>query len=253
MFFDTHAHIDDRRFSKDFKKLAEEYKKDNIVGVMIPGVSAKDWDIIKEMSKQDIFYAGYGIHPQEVDKHSDKDLQRLEEIIKINDLVCVGEIGLDLYWRQDNLERQKYFFIEQIKLARKYKLPINIHDREAHGAIKDILFKYADFESGVIMHCYSGSVELAKEYIKKGAYISFAGPVTFKNARVPKEVVKIVPLDRLLIETDSPYLTPEPFRGKRNSPSNVRFIASKIAELKSMELKDIAIITTNNAKRVFSI
>ncbi len=253
MFFDTHAHLYDRKFKESNAELATMLKKADVVGVMIPSESRANWDYIRKMSEEDIFYPGYGIHPQRMDSSSEEDLELLDKYISEHGATCVGEIGLDLYWRQDNLEKQKHFFIEQIKIANKHKLPISIHDRDANKHVLEIVSKYADDKNGIIMHCFSASEWYAKEYLALGAYISLAGPVTYKNAVTPKKIAAMVDEDRLLIETDSPYLTPHPFRGKRNDPSHVRFTASTIASIRGVTTEEIAIKTLENAKRVFKL
>ncbi len=253
MFFDTHAHLYDKKFTESPAELALKLKKADVVGVMIPSESKANWDYIREMSKEDIFYPGYGIHPQEMDSSDESDLILLDEYISKYGGICVGEIGLDLYWRQDNLDLQKHFFIEQIKIANKYKLPISVHDRDANKHVLEIIKHYADPKNGIIMHCFSGSEWYANEYLSIGAYISLAGPVTYKNAIIPKKIAEIVDEDRLLIETDSPYLTPHPFRGKRNDSSYVRFTAASIASIRGVSTEEIAFKTLENAKRVFKL
>lgn len=252
-FFDSHAHIDDGRLDK--KYLAKNLKEAGVGGVVIPGVDRKGWKRILEMAEEEeIFYPTIGIHPSEVSDTPWEVLGEMEEVIKSNpQIVAVGEIGLDLHWRQDNIDLQRDWFRAQMELAKKYKLPVIVHDRKANSQVFDLINEVDPYETGVIMHCYSGHVPLARAYVEKGAYISLAGPVTFLNARVPKEVAAAVPMDRLLIETDSPYLTPHPFRGKQNNPSYVRYVAQEIADIKGLSLEEVAKITFDNALRVFKI
>lgn len=252
-FFDSHAHIDDKRL--DNKYLGKDLREAGVSGVIIPGVDRKGWKRILEMAREeDIFYPSLGIHPQEVSDTPWEVLEELEELIKANpQVVAIGEIGLDLHWRQDNIELQRQWFKAQMLLAKKYKLSIIVHDRKANSQVYDLIEEVDPYESGVIMHCYSGHVPLAKAYVSRGAYISLAGPVTFQNARVPKEVAAAVPLERLLIETDSPYLTPHPFRGKKNDPSKVRYVAEEIAKIKGLSLEEVARATHENALRAFRI
>ncbi|HZK10446.1 MAG TPA: TatD family hydrolase [Clostridia bacterium] len=251
--FDSHAHIDDRRL--DNKYLAKKLKDAGIGGVIIPGVDRKGWKRILEMAKEeDMYYPTLGLHPQEASNTSPQVLEELERLVRDNpQVVAIGEIGLDLHWRKDNLDKQRYIFKEQMLLAKKFDLPIIVHDRKANSQVFDLIEEVDPYKSGVIMHCYSGHVPLAKAYVERGAYISLAGPVTFSNARVPKEVAAAVPLDKLLIETDSPYLTPHPHRGKRNDPSYVIYVAQEIARIKGISVEEVAKATFDNAKRAFKL
>ena len=251
--FDTHAHIDDKRL--DNKYLGKKLRDAGVVGVVIPGVDRKGWDRILEMAEEEaIFYPALGIHPQDVNDTPLSVLDELGEMLKKNpQVVAVGEIGLDLHWNKDNLELQRRWFREQIGLAKKHNLPIIVHDRKANSQVYDMILETDPFESGVIMHCYSGHVPLAKAYVERGAFISLAGPVTFANARVPKEVAKEIPLSSLLIETDSPYLTPHPFRGKKNDPSFVYYVAEEIARIQGISVEEVAEVTYQNALRAFRL
>lgn len=252
-FFDSHAHIDDRRL--DNKYLAKNLREAGIAGVVIPGVDRKGWARILEMAREeDIFYPSLGIHPQEVSDCPWEVLDELEALLKENpQVVAIGEIGLDLHWRQDNIELQRDWFRAQMLMAKKFNLPIIVHDRKANSQVFDLIEEVDPYKSGVIMHCYSGHVPLARAYVARGAYISLAGPVTFENARVPKEVAAAVPLENLLIETDSPYLTPHPFRGKKNDPSKVIYVAEEIARIKGLSLEEVAKATYDNALRAFRL
>ncbi|NLY36902.1 MAG: TatD family hydrolase [Tissierellia bacterium] len=252
-FFDSHAHIDDKRL--DNKYLGKNLREAGIGGVVIPGVDQRGWARILEMAREeDIFYPSLGIHPQEVSTTALEVLGELEKMLQTHpQVVAIGEIGLDLHWRKDNLDLQRHWFKEQMLLAKKHNLPIIVHDREANSQVFDLIEEVDPYGSGVIMHCYSGHVPLAKAYVQRGAFISLAGPVTFQNARVPKEVALAVPLENLLIETDSPYLTPHPFRGKRNNPSYVRYVAQEIADIKGLSLEEVARVTFDNARRAFKL
>src|SRR5690606_36815226 len=184
---------------------------------------------------------------------TDEDLKWIEELCSHPKVVALGEMGLDYYWDKSPKDIQKEVFRKQIALAKKVKLPIIIHNREATSDILEILQEENASEVGVFMHCFNGSIEVEKQCMDMNFYISFGGPVTFKNAKKPKEVAAEIPLDRLLIETDCPYLTPHPFRGKRNEPSYVKYIAEQIAELKGVSFEEIAQKTSDNAKRFFDI
>lgn len=253
MLFDTHAHVDRKNLKNTFLDLQNEYKKDGLTHVVLPSVEYSSWKDVVKMSREiKMVYGAIGIHPNDVKGLDLKILKEMKEYLTYKKIVAVGEIGLD-YYRSTNKEEQKIWFNKQLEVAREFDLPVIIHDREANKDVFDILNKNNNYKSGVIMHCYSGSVEMAKEYVKRGAYISFAGPITFKNARVPKEVAKAIPLEYILIETDSPWLTPEPFRGKKNHPGNVRFVAKEIANLRGMTYSDLAKQTKKNAMKVFRI
>ncbi len=254
MLFDTHAHIDNEPLYSNLNHLIPEFKQDGIDYIMLPAVEYASWDrVIRITTQYDMVYGAIGIHPSEVTINDMKVLDEIDDVLKHHPKIkAIGEIGLDYHW-YDNREEQQMWFKAQLEIAKKHNLPVIIHDRDAHADVKKILDEVDSYSSGVIMHCYSGSVEMAKEYIKKGAYISLGGPVTFKNARTPKEVAKIVPLDRILVETDSPYLAPHPFRGKTNSPSYVRLVAATIASIKGMSLEELAESAKENAKRVFKI
>jgi len=197
-------------------------------------------------------YAAVGIHPSDCDDFTEADIETLRQMAQHEKVVAIGEIGLDYYWK-DNApkEFQELVFRRQIELALELDLPVIVHDREAHGDTMRILWDYPQARG--VIHCFSGSWEIAKEYLKLGFYISFAGPVTFKKAPKLQEAALNVPLDRLLVETDSPYLAPEPVRGRRNEPTHVRHVAQKIADLRQMPLEDLARITTENAMRMYGI
>lgn len=228
-----------------------ECEKNNI-SMIINGYNNKTNKEILELSNKYInVYAACGLNYDEVDNFTDKDLSDLEEIIKSNKISAIGEIGLDYYWTKDNKEKQIYFFEKQLKLAEKYDLPVIVHAREAIQDVYDII-KKSNVRKGS-MHCYSGSLEMAKEFIKLGFLIGIDGPITFKNNKKGIEVVNEIPLDKLLLETDSPYLSPEPNRGKQNSPLNLIYIANKIAEIKEISTEEVIKGTTKNAKELFNI
>ena len=252
MFFDTHAHLDDDRFSDDRETVIEKIKEDGVSLVVNIGASLESSkDSIALAEKYDFIYAAVGIHPSDTDKIFDADLETIKEMTSHEKVVAIGEIGLDYYYEDPERDIQKGWFKKQLELAKKLGMPYIIHDRDAHGDVLDIVKEVGYFNG--LMHCYSGSAEMAKELVKLGFYISIAGQVTFKNAPKVREVVATVPVERLLIETDSPYLTPEPFRGKRNDPSKVKFTCEKIAEIKGLTLEETAKITLENGKRFYGI
>lgn len=254
MLFDTHAHLDDKRFDDDRDELIRGLPERGVSRVITPGIDVDSSKKCVDLAdKYDIVYAGVGIHPHEASKLEDNYLDQLRTMAQNKKVVAIGEIGLDYYYDFSPRDIQKQRFIEQIELAAELKLPIIIHNRDSHEDMLNILREHKDLINGGVMHCFSGSWEMAKIVLDLGLYISLAGPVTFKNAKKPVEVAKNVPLDRLLIETDSPYLTPVPYRGKRNDPGHVSLVAQKIAEIRGITAEEVGRITTENALNLFKI
>lgn len=250
---DTHTHINmiEVTPADDIIKNAGNYGVDKLI---IPAASTSDFDTIIELTnKHENVYGMLGIHPSEAKEWTDDIITRIKKLANKNKkIVAIGEIGLDYYWDKSFNDLQKKIFIKQIKLANELRLPIDVHDRDAHKDTFDILKEY-NRGSIVIMHCFSGSVEFAKECIKEGWYLGIGGVVTFKNAIKMKEVARAVPLEQILLETDAPYLTPVPHRGKENQPAYVKFVAEEIARIRNTTFEEIDEITTQNAKRVFNI
>lgn len=255
MLFDTHAHLNDEKFNEDREEVIARAQENGVSYICNIGYNRETIESSLELARRyDFIYTAIGWHPQDAITMTDEDLAWIEKLAtEEKKVVAIGEIGLDYYWDTSPKDVQHEVFRKQIRLAKKLKLPIIIHDREAHQDIVNILKEEEAEEVGGIMHCFSGSPEMAEQCIKMNFYISLGGPVTFKNAKKPKEVVEVVPLDRLLIETDCPYLTPEPYRGKRNESGYVRYVAEKIAELKNISVVEMAQITTANAKKIFHI
>ena len=256
-FFDSHAHLDDEKFNEDREELIEKIKQDGIGKLVSAGYNIESSKKSIELSKKyDFIYSTCGVSPNDIPQTEEKLWKMLDEIKKIGKqnkkIVAIGEIGLDYYWNKQNNEMQKKAFIEQIKIANSLNLPIQIHTREAFMDTLEILKQNPVSKKG-IFHCCPLNRELVKEGLKLGYYISFAGPITFKNSKNANEIIKMVPNDKILIETDSPYLSPEPLRGKRNDSRNVKFIAQKIAEVKELKIEEIADITYQNAKNIFNI
>lgn len=254
MLFDTHAHLDNPKFDKDREKIIRDLKKNDVDFIINPGADfASSIKAVKLAEKYDNIYAAVGIHPHEAKSMDEDTIGLLEGFTNKEKVVAIGEIGLDYHYDNSPRDIQKKWFREQIRLAKKVNLPIIVHDRDAHQDTFDIIKDELDENLTGVLHCYAGSVEMAKKYIDMGFFISFAGPLTFKNAKTPKRVCESLPLDRILIETDSPYLTPEPNRGKRNEPLYVRYMAAMIAELKEVSFKEVAKKTKENAKKLFNI
>ena len=253
MIFDTHAHYDDERFDEDRFELIEELHKDGIKYILNAASDVNSTKIgLMLAQKYDFVFTAAGIHPHHVEKIDDNTIAELEELVRSSKkIVAIGEIGLDYYYDFTPREIQKKWFKEQINLAKKTKLPIIIHDRDSHEDIMKLIIDEEAKEVGGVFHCYSGSIEMARDVLDNNFYMSFGGPVTFKNARKVIDVVKFVPEDRLLVETDCPYLTPEPFRGKRNHSGYLKHIIKKIAEIKGLSFEKVAELTMENGKRLF--
>ncbi|CEQ32194.1 deoxyribonuclease [[Clostridium] sordellii] len=255
MLFDSHAHLNDERFDEDREELINSLKAKGVDLVLNPGACIETSKSSVELAnKYDFIYAAVGVHPHDVGEMTEDDIKTLRKLALENEKVkAIGEIGLDYYYDNSPREIQKKWFKRQIELANELKLPIIIHDRDAHGDTFEIIKNTKNPEIGCVLHCYSGNVELAKEYVKMGCYISIPGTVTFKNNKKTREVAKEIPLEYLLIETDSPYMAPEPHRGKRNDPSLVQFVADKIAQEKGISYEQVCETTKENAKRFFNI
>jgi len=254
MLFDTHVHLNDDQYAEDLDEVIARAKKSGVEYMVVVGFDRKTIEKALEIiNEHEFIYASVGWHPVDAIDMTEDDLIWLEEIAAHPKVVALGEMGLDYHWDKSPKEIQKEVFRKQIRLAKKIKMPIIIHNRDATQDIIQILQEENAEEVGGIMHCFSGSAEVAKQCLDLNFYISLGGPVTFKNAKKPKEVAIQVPLDRLLIETDCPYLAPHPYRGKRNEPSYVRLVAEQIADLKGMNLEEVVDITTANAKKVFGI
>jgi len=254
MLIDTHAHLNAIQYQEDLEEVIERAQSEGVEIIVVVGFDRETITRAIELADTyEFIYATVGWHPVDAIDMTDEDLKWIEELCSHPKVVALGEMGLDYYWDKSPKEIQKEVFRKQIALAKKVKLPIIIHNREATADIIEILEEENASEVGGIMHCFTGSIEVAKQCMDMNLYISFGGPVTFKNAKKPKEVAAEIPLDRLLIETDCPYLTPHPFRGKRNEPSYVKYVAEQIAELKGVPFEEIAQKTSDNAKRFFGI
>ena len=256
-FLDSHAHLDDEAFEEDREQVIAEIKKAGITKVISAGYSLEGSKKAIELPKKyDFIYATCGISPNDIPQTEEelwKVLEQIESLAQNNDKVlAIGEIGLDYHWNKENILLQKLAFETQIKMANKLEKPIVIHTREAVMDTLTILKKNKVEKKGVF-HCCPLNRELVKEALHLGFYISFAGPITFKNSKNANEIIQMVPLDRILIETDSPYLSPEPFRGKRNDSRNVKLVAQKIADVKNISLEEVADFAFVNTKKIFQI
>jgi len=247
---DTHAHID---MLENTEEAILNASNNGVKKIIVPCAYPKDIEKIYDIAtKHENVYGLLGVHPSEAKDWDDNLIDKIKNLAKSSKIVGIGEIGLDYYWDKSFNDIQKDVFIKQIKLANELNLPICVHDREAHKDSFDILKEY-NKDSDIVMHCFSGSAEFARECIKEGWYLALGGVVTFKNAIKMKEVAVTIPLEKLLLETDTPYLTPVPYRGKENQPAYVKYVAEEIAKLRNTSFEEIATITTQNAERIFKI
>ena len=249
LIFDSHAHLDDAKFDDIRDELIPAMSGCGVMGIITCGCdinSSKAALMLAE--KYDFIYAAVGIHPQEISKGENAD--EIKALCSHKKCVAIGEIGLDYYWEKDKAEEQKALFKKQIIIAKELDLPIIVHDRDAHEDTLNILKAYKP--KGVV-HCFSGSVEMAKEILKLGMYIGIGGVITFKNAKKLPDVASIVPNDKLLIETDCPYLAPEPYRGRLCHSGYIPLTAAKLAEIRGVSAEDILKLTAKNAKTLFAI
>ncbi len=254
--FDSHAHYNDKKFDIDREKIIKETLNNGVSNFIVAGYNIESSKKAIEIAdKYEAIYAIAGISPngvEDIKDKADESILEIEEIAKNKKVVAIGEIGLDYYWNKENKELQKAVFIKQIELANKLNLPIVIHTRDAFVDTIDILKQNTVNKKG-IFHCCPLNQELIKEAVKLGYYISLSGVITFKNAKNVEEVLALIPEEKLLIETDSPYLSPDPLRGKRNNSMNVKYVAEKIAKIKGSTTEEIAELTNKNAKKIFEI
>lgn len=252
MIFDTHAHYDSGAFNAD-RLAVLDLMPENGVGLIVdPGCDLESSLAAIELAeKYEYVYAAVGWHPEDISKLTKEAYAELTKLAQHEKCVAIGEIGLDYYWDAEHKAEQQELFCRQIELALRLDKPVIVHDREAHGDCFDIVCRYPELRG--VFHCYSGSAEMASELLKRGWYLGFDGPITYKNARKALEVLQMCPLDRIVIETDSPYLTPVPKRGKRNDSANLRYVIEKIAEVKGMAADEIEKLTFENGKRLFGM
>ena len=253
MLFDTHAHLDDVSFDEDRRELIDSLPGSGIGLVMNPGCSfASSKNAIALAESHDFIYAAVGSHPDVADEVDDDLIAQYRELCKLHPKVkAIGEIGLDYHYEDIPREIQQRAFRLQMELARELDLPVIVHEREAHEDGMRIVDEFPTVKG--VFHCYSGSLEMAKELVKRGWYIGFTGVLTFKNARKAVEVAASIPMDRIVIETDCPYMAPDPFRGKRNDPGKIYRMAEKLAEIRGLSVEEVQRITTENGKRLYRI
>lgn len=251
MFFDSHAHLDDARFNEDRQLVIESLKGNDISNIINIGADMKSSVLSLEYAeKYDFIYAAAGVHPSETSTMTADDIDRLEELLKHNKCVALGEIGLDYYYESTDKKTQRLWFEEQCLLAKRLDMPVIIHDRDAHEESFEMVKKHG---LRGVFHCFSSSKEVALKLVDIGFYVSFTGVLTFKNAKKAVAAAEALPIERILIETDCPYMAPEPHRGKRNEPHYVRHVAEKLAQIKGLSLEDTAKITSDNTKCLFGI
>lgn len=254
MLFDTHAHYNDGQFDDDRDEILSSMPENNVGLIMNPATKVSELDeVIAMCEKYPFIYGAAGLHPEEVHTADNNTLEAIRKAARHPKIKAIGEIGLDYYWVKDNKEIQKRWLGEQVELARELKLPVIIHDRDAHADTLEVLREHKVWECGGVFHCYSGSAEMLPEILDWGMYIGFGGALTFKKAQRPIAAAAAVPLDRLVIETDSPYMAPVPMRGKRNSSLYVRYVAQKLAEIKGVSETELESITYENGKRLYGI
>ena len=253
MIFDTHAHYDDKQFDEDRDQILSSMQEQGVGTIVDASATVDSWERVLELTKRYPFvYGMIGVHPDEVGDLNEENFARMEQLLHEEKVVAVGEIGLDYYWDKEQHEIQKEWFIRQLQLARKLNMPVNIHSREAAQDTMEIMKEHAA-DMKAIIHCYSYSKEMAEEYVKMGYLLGIGGVVTFKNARKLKEAVAYIPLSNIVLETDAPYLTPEPFRGKRNDSSKLTYVAQAIADIKQISVDEVYAETWKNAHQMYKI
>lgn len=254
MIFETHAHYDDEKFDEDRAELLSSMQENGIGRIINVSANLESLENTRKlMEAYPFIYGAFGLHPDEVGDLNEDVMARMRGLCRLEKAVAVGEIGLDYYWDKENHEKQQYWFRRQIALAREEKLPMIIHSREAAADTLRVMKEEKSEEIGGVIHCFSYSAEMAEEYLKMGFYLGIGGVVTFKNAKKIKEVVQMAPMERILLETDSPYLAPVPYRGKRNSSLYLPYVVREIAEIKGISEEEVIEITEKNAVRLFQV
>lgn len=254
MIFDTHAHYDDEAFNEDRKELLASLNQHGIEAVTNVGASMRSSESTLRLARSYPFvYGAIGVHPNETGELTEEDMKWLLENSTDEKIVAIGEIGLDYYWEEPEHEVQKHWFVRQLSLAREARLPVIIHSREAAKDTLDIMKAEKAGDLGGVIHCFSYSKEMAREYLNMGYYLGIGGVLTFKNAKKLREVVEYMPMDQMVLETDCPYLAPVPNRGKRNSSLNLPYVVREISAIKGIPEEEVVNITTQNAKRLYGL
>ena len=254
MIFDTHSHYDDEAFDADRHELLSSMPEKGIGWLVNVGADMASSKAALALAEQyEYVYASLGVHPSETEALAETDMDWLQEYAAHKKVVAIGEIGLDYHWPEPSPDRQRQWFYRQIALAKEVALPVIIHSRDAAAETMQILTETKAYDGGGVIHCYSYSPEMAKEYVDMGFYIGVGGVVTFKNAKKLKRTVEEIPLDKLVLETDCPYMAPEPHRGARNDSSMLRYVAEKVAELKGITSQEVIRITTENAAKLYHL
>lgn len=254
LIFDSHAHFDDEAFDKDGEELLASFRENGVGYVVNVTASLKSLDVVPEMVKRhDFLYGTAGVHPNETGPMTEADLKKIEELCRLEKIVAVGEIGLDYYWNEPARDVQKKWFVRQLELAERTGLPVVVHSRDAAKDTLDIMKEFQGRLFGGVIHCFSYGVEIAREYLDRGYYLGIGGVLTFKNAKKLKEVVQLAPLERIVLETDSPYLSPEPFRGKRNDSTRLKYVVETLSEIKHITEEEVIRQTTQNAIELYGM
>lgn len=254
MIFDTHAHLNDERFDEDRDAVIRSCFDENVGLIVNIGCCLESsYDSVALAKQYPGVYAAVGVHPHSADEMTQEAFEEIKTLSREEKVCAIGEIGLDYYYDNSERECQKYWFERQLAYAAQIGMPVVIHNRDAHKDCLDILHKFDLKQSGGVVHCFSGSVEMAREVVKMGLYISVGGALTFKNAVRNKQVVADIPLERILLETDCPYLTPEPFRGKRNDPRKTALVAQAVADIKNISVDEVIRTTMQNGCDLFHI
>lgn len=254
MIFDTHAHYDDEAFQEDRDELLNSLSTHGIEAVVNVGASIQTTkNTLELMKKYPFVYGAVGVHPSETEELNDNLMDWLKHVSGEKKVVAIGEIGLDYYWKEPDPEIQKHWFVRQLQLAREVKLSVIIHSRDAAQDTLDIMKAEKAGEIGGVIHCFSYGTEMAREYLNMGFYLGIGGVVTFNNGRKLKEVVEYMPLDRIVLETDCPYLSPVPNRGKRNSSLNLPYVAEAISQIKGISPEEVIKITNQNARNLYRL
>ena len=252
--FDTHAHYDDRAFTEDMDELLRNMHDKGVERIVNIGCSMNSSRKIADMVKEyDFLYGTVGVHPNDVDNLTEQDMQVLIDLSKQDKILAIGEIGLDYHYDGIDKDSQKRWFVEQLSVAKQEKLPVVIHSRDAAKDTLDIMKAEHAGTTGGVIHCFSYGVEMAREYLNMGYYIGVGGVVTFKNGRKLKEVVEYTPLERIVLETDAPYLAPVPFRGKRNCSIYLQYVAEEIAAIKNVPVEQVYEMTFENAEKMYHL